>query len=80
MYNKSNKKDMKRTIDGKIILTDKELRIIIQDALLSYISDKTSNGNSGRIEGDVPDVSDLISNVNYANDSFVQDNTKVIKS
>ena len=65
---------MKRTIDGKIILTDKELRIIIQDALLSYISDNTSNGNSGRIEGNIPDVSDLISNVSYANDAFVQDN------
>ena len=65
---------MKRTIDGKIILTDKELRIIIQDALLSYISDNTSNGNSGRIEGNIPDVSDLISKMNYANDAFVQDN------
>ena len=65
---------MKRTINGKIILTDKELRIIIQDALLSYISDNTNNGNSGRIEGNIPDVSDLISNVNYANDAFVQDN------
>ena len=65
---------MKRTKDGKIILTDKESRTIIQDALLSYISDNTINGNSGRIEGNIPDVSDLISNVSYANDAFVQDN------
>lgn len=69
---------MKRTIDGEIILTDKELRIIIQDALLSYISDNASNGNSGRIEGNIPDVSDLISNVSYANDAFVQDNISEI--
>ena len=65
---------MKRTIDRKIKLTDKELRKIIQDALLSYISDNTSNGNSGRIEGNIPDVSDLLSKMNYANDAFVQDN------
>lgn len=69
---------MKRTIDRKIKLTDKELRKIIQDALLSYISDNTSNGNSGRIEGNIPDVSDLISKLNYANDAFVQDNISEI--
>lgn len=69
---------MKRTIDRKIKLTDKELRIIIQDALLSYISDNNSNGNSGRIEGNIPDVSDLISKMNYANDAFVQDNISEI--
>ena len=65
---------MKKTIDRKIKLTDKELRKIIQDSLLSYISDNTSNGNSGRIEGNIPDVSDLISKMNYANDAFVQNN------
>lgn len=69
---------MKRTIDRKIKLTDKELRKIIQDALLSYISDNTSNGNSGRIEGNIPDVSDLILKMNYANDAFVQDNISEI--
>lgn len=69
---------MKRTIDRKIKLTDKELRKIIQDALLSYISDNTSNGNSGRIEGNIPDVSDLLSKMNYANDAFVQDNISEI--
>ena len=58
----------------KIILTDKELRKVVQDTLNTYIksNDSSSNGKSGKIYGKIPDVSDFIKKMSYDNTDFIE--------
>lgn len=57
----------------KIILTDKELRR--EDTLNTCLksNDSSSNGNNGKIEGEIPDLSDFIKKLSYDNPNFVKD-------
>jgi len=65
---------MKRNNTRKINLTDKELEKIIRDAMQSYIEVQTDEENNGRIEDDIPDISDYVASVNYGNDDYVKRN------
>ena len=60
------------TLEERLAKGDAMFEEVINN--LGRKQEKRCHGNSGRIEGNIPDVSDLISNVSYANDAFVQDN------
>ena len=65
---------MKKNAPKKIILTDKELRKVVQDTLNTYLksNDSSSNGKSGKIYGKIPDVSDFIKKMSYDNTDFIE--------
>lgn len=57
----------------KGILTDKELGM--EDTLNTCLksNDSSSNENSGKIDGEIPDLSDFIKKLSYGNPNFVKD-------
>lgn len=57
----------------KGILTDKESGMEDTLNICLKSNDSSSNENSGKIDGEIPDLSDFIKKMSYDNPNFVKD-------